>query len=169
MKTTRYRRLGACLAVLVLLAGMAGPGHTAGAGGHDNDPAALLALVNSYRVDQGLSPLTADSRLDMAAQRHAEAMAAQGFFSHRTPAGQGLRERLAAAGYAFLLAAENLAHGQADAAAAFAAWRDSPGHDRNMRLAAARRAGVGLVRQLKRTGDGINPPIWVFIFATPQQ
>ena len=71
-----------------------------------NEPhmrAGLLCLANNERMARGLQPLSAAPALELAAQRHAQDMAARGYVSHTAPApapyGLQPRDRAAAAGY----------------------------------------------------------------------
>lgn len=58
----------------------------------------LLRAINAERIAARLAPVTLDSVASLAAQRHAEAMAAGDFFSHYDLAGRAPYERLAALG-----------------------------------------------------------------------
>jgi uncharacterized protein YkwD len=71
-----------------------------------------------------------------------------------------LTQRLSRVGYAYGLAAENLAQAGGDTQDVLALWRVSPGHDRNLRLSAVQEAGVGHAQ-----GPG-GRHFWVLILAT---
>lgn len=58
----------------------------------------LLALINQDRSVNGAPPVTLDSLATVVAQTHAEAMAAEDFFSHYGRGGDSPYERLAEAG-----------------------------------------------------------------------
>lgn len=58
----------------------------------------LLRAINVDRVAAGLRPVVLDSLATLAAQRHAEAMAAGNFLSHYDRSGRAPYERLAAVG-----------------------------------------------------------------------
>ncbi len=58
----------------------------------------LLRIINAERIADGLRPVVLDSLASIAAQRHAEAMANQRFFSHYDRAGRAPYERLAELG-----------------------------------------------------------------------
>jgi uncharacterized protein YkwD len=108
----------------------------------DDEMARLLARVNAFRSEHGLSPVALEARLAAAAQHQAEAMAASGRLSHDLPAGT-LTQRMALAGYAFAVVAENIGGGTRSPEETVAAWIQSPGHARNLLLASVRDAGVG--------------------------
>lgn len=103
---------------------------------------AIGAALNDLRRAQGLSPLAPNPALEAAAARHAADLAARGALSHSGADGSTPRDRMARQGYAACLAAENVARGQRDAAAAMAAWRDSPPHRRNILLTQATEYGA---------------------------
>ncbi len=97
------------------------------------DPS-LLALsgdqaVNRLRDDKGLPPLTRDAGLARAAQKQADAMAAQERMSHAAGGAFAARVRPFYHGRYY---AENIAAGQADLGGAVAAWIQSPPHRRNI-------------------------------------
>jgi uncharacterized protein YkwD len=102
----------------------------------------VVALVNAERAEAGCGPLTTDARLTAAAQRHSDDMSARGYFSHTSQDGRTFADRIAAAGHP-APAAENIAAGQASAAAVMAAWMGSPGHRANILDCGHRGIGVG--------------------------
>jgi uncharacterized protein YkwD len=95
-------------------------------------------------------PLALDARLNASAWALAVDLAERDTLSHVDAQKRPLRERLRAAGYALVVAAENVAAGQPDIDAAISAWRDSPTHCENMMgrdyvdagLACAQRSGT---------------------------
>lgn len=106
----------------------------------------LLAGVNAVRREHGLPSLRFEPSLSKTAQDYARQLAAWGQLSHKGPDGSSLQSRLESQGYAFRLAAENLASGLIGAQETVGLWRDSPGHRKNMLLADVREAGVGMDR-----------------------
>ncbi|MFI9614199.1 CAP domain-containing protein [Streptomyces sp. NPDC052023] len=105
--------------------------------------AEVLKLVNDERAQAGCSPLAANSALAGLAGDYSEAMAEQGFFDHTDPSGRTPWDRAEAAGISNL-AAENIARGQADAAAVMEAWMNSPGHRANILNCDFKTLGVGV-------------------------
>lgn len=103
----------------------------------------VTVLVNERRRVAGLPPLRTDERLRQSSRAHSEDMAARNFFSHDDPAGVRPADRMRAAGYP-APAAENIARGQPNAAAAMRAWMNSPGHRRNILRVGITTIGVGL-------------------------
>jgi uncharacterized protein YkwD len=105
--------------------------------------AAILSLVNTQRASAGCSPLTADPSLDKLAQAFSDDMAARGFFDHTDPDGHTPWDRAKALGITNL-GGENIARGQADAAAVMDAWMNSPGHRANILNCDYKTLGVGI-------------------------
>jgi uncharacterized protein YkwD len=114
-----------------------------GAGTRDVDAAAawLVERIAVFRESQGLPPMAHDDRLASEARRHAEDMAAHGFFGHVSPTRGGLEDRLRAEGLRLERAAENLAMGPT-AEAAFDNLLESPAHRANFLDAGFDRFGV---------------------------
>ncbi|MER7028717.1 CAP domain-containing protein [Streptomyces ramulosus] len=107
--------------------------------------AQVLSLVNQERAKAGCSPVRADTQLASLARAFSGDMAARGFFDHTDPDGKGPWDRARAAGVSDL-GGENIARGQADAAAVMEAWMNSPGHRANILNCDYRTLGVGVHR-----------------------
>jgi uncharacterized protein YkwD len=61
--------------------------------------AALLCVIGAERGARGLAAVRESSQLTIAAQRHADDMVTRSFFSHVTPGGTTLAERVLVTGY----------------------------------------------------------------------
>lgn len=59
----------------------------------------VLCLINAERAKRGLAPVRASSLLTKAAAFHSGDMVRRKYFSHVTPSGQDLRQRVARTGY----------------------------------------------------------------------
>ncbi|WP_420803464.1 CAP domain-containing protein [Streptomyces naphthomycinicus] len=105
--------------------------------------AEVLNLVNEERAKAGCSPLAANSSLTGLAEAYSDDMAARDFFDHTDPDGRSPWDRAAKAGVTDL-GGENIARGQADAAAVMAAWMNSPGHRANILNPDFKTLGVGV-------------------------
>ena len=105
--------------------------------------AEVLKLVNEERAQVGCSAVSANSALADLAQDFSEDMAARGFFDHTDPTGASPWDRAAKAGITDL-GGENIARGQADAAAVMEAWMNSPGHKANILNCDFKTLGVGV-------------------------
>ncbi|MFJ9739740.1 CAP domain-containing protein [Streptomyces sp. NPDC101166] len=105
--------------------------------------AEVLKLVNEERSKVGCSPVAANSSLTSLAQAFSVDMAARNFFDHTDPSGASPWDRAAKAGITDL-GGENIARGQADAAAVMQAWMNSPGHRANILNCDFKTLGVGV-------------------------
>lgn len=110
--------------------------------------AEVLRLVNEERSKVGCGPLAANSALADLASNFSTSMAAQGFFDHTDPSGRTPWDRAEAAGITNL-GGENIARGQATAAAVMDAWMNSEGHRANILNCDFKTLGVGV-----HFGDG---------------
>jgi len=104
----------------------------------------LLALVNQERDRQGLKPLKPDTELEQVARAHSRDMFARGYFSHVSPEGRNLGDRLKQAGVRYLVAGENLALAQT-LSVAHQGLMNSPGHRANILRPQFGRLGVGVL------------------------
>lgn len=123
-------------------------------GSQDNDRFGLL--LNDERGRVSVQPVTFDQALTDAAQAHASDMERNDYFSHTGLNGSTVGDRVAAAGYDYDWAAENILQGTTDEATAVRAWMNSPPHRDAMLDPRAEEFGLGL------EGD-----IYVLILADP--
>ncbi|MEU7722346.1 CAP domain-containing protein [Streptomyces tibetensis] len=119
------------------------PSASAALSGESAAAAQVLSLVNEERAKVGCSPVAANSALTDLAQSYSEDMAARGFFDHTDPDGRTPWDRAEKAGISNL-GGENIARGQADAAAVMDAWMNSPGHRANILNCDFKTLGVGV-------------------------
>ncbi len=108
------------------------------------------------RTDVGLPPLQPSPALEAAARQQAGYMAGSGRMRHTTGFGRDFASRLRQEGIRGP-AAENVAHGQPDLGALFAAWMKSSGHRENMLGASYGHFGLA-----KSTG-GDGRPYWALV------
>lgn len=125
--------------------------------------AAVLCLTNEARTTRGLRPLTAAPKLDQAAQLHADAMIALGFFDHDAPDGTGPGDRVAAVAYAFSAWGENIATGHETPREVVLAWMESVGHCHNVLSPQFTELGIGVSPLGGRSGGGM----WGQLFGRP--
>lgn len=112
-----------------------------------------LARINQSRRDDGKGELFLDPVLSEIARAHSRRMRDEGFFGHDDPAGQGLVDRLRAAGIGFSLAGENLAlvDGVSDPArSAHDLLMSNPQHRGNILDGRFTEVGIGVAQR----GDG---------------
>jgi len=79
--------------------GCPGSGELPTPGNISSTRTAILCLLNRARAEHGLAPLTRNSSLELASQRHSEDMARRDFYEHDTPEGLAPISRMASAGY----------------------------------------------------------------------
>jgi len=113
----------------------------------DFDPAKALAMVNSYREENGLEPLVLDARLKHAALAHARDLARNDRISHFGSDGSDPWERVSQTGFEPKLAAENVGTGQLAFGEVLREWQLSPDHDANLLLPDATHMGVAVVNE----------------------
>ncbi len=115
----------------------------------------VLRLVNQARSQArwcgptemaATTPLTEQPQLGAAARTYATRMGNENFFDHYGPAGDSPQDRATAAGYAGMLAGENIAAGYSTAQEVVTGWLLSPGHCRNLMSPHADELGVGFAR-----------------------
>jgi uncharacterized protein YkwD len=121
----------------------------------------LLEYHNRYRAGAGLPPLSIDDRLGLAAQAHAQEMAARRVMTHDGGDGSTPADRVTRAGYSFVAAGENVAMGQQTPREAAQSWYDSPPHRQNI-LGQYTQCGAG--RSLGADGQ----IYWCMTFGTPR-
>lgn len=106
--------------------------------------ARMLQMVNTERRTHGLPALQADPELTAVARAHSRDMFARGYFSHYTPEGGDLGDRLRAGRVRFLAAGENLAYAPT-LAIAHQGLMESPGHRANILRPQFGRLGIGVL------------------------
>jgi hypothetical protein len=108
------------------------------------EAAEIFELLNRARVDAGLNPLAWSPALAEVGAAYAEEMYLEGYFSHVSPAGASVGDRLAAAGIRYRFAGENLALA-ATPEEVHDGLMDSPGHRANIESPEYNRVGIGVV------------------------
>ena len=93
----------------------------------------IVLWTNIHRAENGLVPLSENTRLVYAAVEKLNDMFENQYFAHVSPAGLGVTHWVDRAGYEYLIVGENLALGNfEDDADLVQAWMDSPGHRKNI-------------------------------------
>jgi uncharacterized protein YkwD len=100
-------------------------------------------LINAARSRAGCRPLQWDAAAAAAAQQHSDDMASRHYFSHTSPEGRTVVDRLRAHGADFRALAENVAMGQQTPQEVVNGWMNSPGHRRNIMDCTYTRSGIG--------------------------
>ena len=118
--------------------------------------AAASTMAALTTAEAGCGALTADPALAAVARAHSADMRDRDYFSHTSPEGLSPFDRAERAGVDYSRA-ENIAFGQADAAAVMEAWLDSPGHRANILDCELTKLGVGVA-------EGTGGPWWTQLF-----
>jgi uncharacterized protein YkwD len=117
---------------------------------------AVLCLINRERAQNGVPPLSANAKLEAAAEEHCSELIAQDYFAHVSPSGETPVDRIRGTGYipsptVGYVIGENLAWGTyslSSAQSIVSAWIASPGHLANI-----------LESKYTETGIGITPAV----------
>jgi uncharacterized protein YkwD len=144
------------------------PAPTGSRGGPTGSAASIAADVvrytNDARARNGLPALRTNSRLMEAARLHAEQMAAYQRSDHSISGAQypTMQSRLAAVGYEYSRAAENVAWNQRSAQEVLNTWMNSSGHRANILSSRLTEMGAAMARSSK------GEPYWIQVFGTPR-
>ena len=104
----------------------------------------MFEFVNQERIKRGIKPLVWDERLTEVGRSHSKDMFGRGYFSHYSPEGKDVGDRLQDAGIAYTYAGENLALAP-DVTRANNGLINSEGHRRNILDPAFEKIGVGAI------------------------
>lgn len=107
----------------------------------------VVHLTNVARASKGCRPLKQNSRLELAAQRHANDMARKNYFSHNSKDGTPWWKVIMRAGYKDP-GGQNIARGFSSTRPLVKAWLNSPLHRKNIMNCKFRTIGIGF------NGDG---------------
>lgn len=124
----------------------------------------IVSLTNESRRAVGLNALKVNSKLESAAQKKAEDMLKNQYFSHTSPTGEVAWNFMDDAGYAYLFAGENLAINFISAEEVTAGWLASITHKENILSDKFTQIGIGVT-----TGKflGADSTIVVQMFGKP--
>lgn len=104
----------------------------------------ILDLVNQERAKIGVDPLVLNEPRTEVGGAHSKDMFERGYFSHYSPEGEDVGDRLQNAGISYSIAGENLALAPS-IQRAHEGLMNSPGHKRNILDPAFRRVGIGVI------------------------
>lgn len=100
------------------------------------------SLTDAARKKAGCKPLTINTKLTTAAQKHATDMSVNNYFSHTSKNGTTWNKRITKAGYT-KPGGENIARGYPTPSEVMKAWMASPGHRSNILYCKFRTIGIG--------------------------
>lgn len=183
MTNRRLRRVLGALPLTLVLALPAAPasaGAPACAAAHSSPTEAstaqlehtVLCLVNRERAARGLPRLRPNGKLDRAARGHSRHMASADFFSHDSPGGASVLQRVKRRGYhgrSGLLVGENIAWGSGSystPAQIVEGWMNSAGHRANILHRSFREIGVGVAMGAPRPVGGQPAATYTTDFGT---
>jgi uncharacterized protein YkwD len=132
-------------------------------GGNSAFETELISLINQERSDEGLPAYSNQSQLTSAARTHSDDMACNNFFSHTSPTTGSSFDRIAAAGYSYSSAGENIAAGYGSPAAVLEGWMNSSGHRANILSENFTQIGIGYAYW----EDSDYSTYWTAVFASP--
>jgi uncharacterized protein YkwD len=121
-------------------------------------------LISAFRAENGLGPVSVNSRLMQAAASYAQVMGERDQIGHKL--GASLPQRVAAVGYEWGYVAENLAAGYSTLDDAMSGWKSSAGHRRNLLSPYATEIGIAAVAT---PAGSKHRNYWALILATPQR
>lgn len=160
-----------CLGVAAGCAVLAPPPAPAPDGGVPPKPGApsqieadIIRYTNEARQRNGLAPLQTSGQLIVASRLQAVQMVEHSMFSHTVSRGRypELDDRLEAARYPYLLAAENIGWNVPTPEAVVAGWMNSPAHRTNILNAQFTDVGAAMARNQR------GEPYWVQVFGKPR-
>lgn len=105
--------------------------------------------INRIRQQQNLSELRQNDRLAEVARAYSRRMATEHFFSHTSPSGDSMVQRVQAAKIRYFVLGENLFRGTNlpnPVNSAVQGWMQSPGHRENIVRPEFRETGIGVWR-----------------------
>lgn len=106
--------------------------------------------INEIRQKQGLSQLRNNEKLARVARNYSQQMAEKNFFSHTSPEGSTMVQRVKSAEIYYLMLGENLfmcTNVPQPVPSAVQGWMDSPGHRKNILRPEYRETGIGVWRK----------------------
>lgn len=105
---------------------------------------AMVELVNQERVKRGLKELKLDENLRSIARAYSADMFTRGYFSHYSPEGKTVADRVLSAGIDFLVVGENLAYAP-NLESAHKGLMNSEGHRANILSSDYGKIGIGVM------------------------
>ena len=118
----------------------------------------IYLMINAIRMNNGVSKLERNEKLELAAQRHAEDMIKRNYLSHYSPEGVSVFERLKEVGYNYYVAGENIFEAERlqyldpmnMSKVVVNGWMESKKHRENMLHPAYEEIGVGVAYDEER-------------------
>lgn len=112
--------------------------------------AKIRQRINEIRQERGLNSLQTNEPLAKVARAYSQQMAQKNFFSHTSPNGGTLTQRVSSVGISYRLVGENLftsTNVPEPVSSAVQGWMDSSGHRENILRSGFTETGVGIWRE----------------------
>lgn len=135
----------------------------------------MLSRINEFRNQERqcgnqrfavAKPLVWSCQLEQTAQLHSNDMADKDYFSHISPDGSDVQQRVNNSGYSWQAVGENIAAGHLSSGAAIEGWVESPGHCRNMMSDAF--TEVGMANAQPGDSGSSHSSYWIQVLANPR-
>ncbi len=123
----------------------------------------LAQLINQFRSQNGLGPLTLQPQVQAVAQAHSTDMANNNYFSNTTPAGQTIGDQLRQANYISSFWNVHISAGHSNAQAAFNAIINDPGLQSDLLNSNISEFGIGHSQNAQATYGHY----WVIVYSQP--
>jgi uncharacterized protein YkwD len=113
--------------------------------------AAIIALTNKVRAEQGLSPLLENILLNDIAKERVQDMFQKQYIAHISPTGEGATDAAQKIGYRYRLLAENIGSGTfINNQKVLNNWMQSPGHRKNILSSDTNEIGVSIEKGMMK-------------------
>lgn len=112
--------------------------------------AAVHQQINEIRQQYGMNPLQNNEKLALVARNYSQQMARKNFFSHVSPEGSTLAQRVRSAGISYWVVGENLFKStniSQPVPLAVKGWMNSKGHRENILYANFAETGIGVWKE----------------------
>lgn len=129
------------------------------------DPAKVIEITNSERLNAGLEIVRPNEELNQAALAKAADMFANNYWAHVSPQGTEPWSFISGSGYKYQHAGENLARDFSNPRDIVAAWMASPTHKKNLLDTRYKDIGIAVMDGYL---NGVETTIVVQMFGTPQ-
>lgn len=124
----------------------------------------VISLTNQQRAANGLGALSTNAQLNAAAQAKAQDMFANNYWAHDSPSGKTPWDFIAASGYHYSTAGENLAKDFDTSGGVVNAWMNSSEHRANILNSSYIDTGVAV---MNGTLQGSETTLVVAMYASP--
>lgn len=124
----------------------------------------IIVLTNNLRIENGLSTLVVNLKLNQAAQLKANDVVDNNYWSHISPSGITPWDWINMVDYKYSIAGENLARGYSESTDVLKAWKDSPTHLNNILTPQVCEIGVAVKNEIvvQMLACPVKNKLWYF-------